>query len=37
MPDITTQAKLAEDVRRATATYHDAALAENTGYGAFPG
>ena len=32
-----TQAKLAEDVRRATAAYHDVALAEKAGYGAFLG
>src|SRR5262249_58180256 len=31
------QAKLAEDVRRATAAYHDVALAEKAGYGAFLG
>jgi len=31
------QARLAEDVRRATAAYHDAALAEKAGYGAFLG
>ena len=31
------QAKLADDVRRATATYQDAALAEKAGYGAFLG
>jgi len=31
------QAKLADDVRRATAAYQDAALAEKAGYGAFLG